>query len=722
MPFVTRRRDLNPSLERWLADAKLAPSADALARACALADERGAELGESWNARRPLLLATLEVIRDLGVGTEALAASILHALIESGMKPDDAVLATFPDDVRHLVEGQQAAERVWSLYAARASAGGNEGLRRLLLAIIRDLRVVFILLARQLVRMRQASLLPDEELRALAQLTADIHAPLANRLGIWQLKWELEDLAFRYLQPDVYRRIAELLDERRGDRESWIADAKAALDAALRKVGIVADIAGRPKHIHSIWRKMQKKGVEFSDLYDVRALRILVEDVATCYAALGVVHSLWAYIPGEFDDYIASPKGNQYQSLHTAVIGPGGKTLEVQIRTHEMHRHAELGFAAHWRYKEGGGADASFERKIAWMRQLLESKDAREDDAALLAGFRTEVIEDRVYLLTPKGQVVDLPRGATVLDFAYSIHTDVGHRCRGAKVNGRIVPLTFQPASGDRVEILTGKTIEPRRDWLSPHHGYLATHRAREKVRTWFKRIDQAQNLAAGRALLDRELKRLALHQANIDALPMRFQLKTQDELLEALALGDISAGQVARALHETIAPAATATPSAPFPLRAPTRGKDAIVIEGVGNLMTQLAKCCQPLPGDAVAGFITRGRGISVHRADCKQLARLRERDASRIIEVDWGERKEQAYEVNVVVRGYDRKWLHKDITNVIAAANAHLIAINTHVDPRQGLAEMNFALRVTDFGQLSGLLARLATVPNVLEARRVT
>jgi GTP pyrophosphokinase len=722
MPFVKRRHDQNPSLERWLGDAKLASPDDALSRACVLADARGALLGESWSARRPLLLATLDAIRELGVGPEALAASILHALIESGMKPDEAELASFPEDVRHLVEGQQAAERVWSLYAARGSAGGNEGLRRLLLAIIRDLRVVFILLARQLVRMRQASRLPDDERRALAQLTADIHAPLANRLGIWQLKWELEDLAFRYLQPDVYRRIAELLDERRGDRESWIADAKVMLDAALRKAGIAADIAGRPKHIHSIWRKMQKKGVEFSDLYDVRALRILVDDVATCYAALGVVHSLWAYIPGEFDDYIASPKGNQYQSLHTAVIGPAGKTLEVQIRTHEMHRHAELGFAAHWRYKEGGGADASFERKIAWMRQLLESKDAREDDAALLAGFKTEVIEDRVYLLTPKGQVIDLPRGATVLDFAYSIHTDVGHRCRGAKVNGRIVPLTFQPSSGDRVEILTGKTIEPRRDWLSPHHGYLATHRAREKVRTWFKRIDHAQNLAAGRALLDRELKRLALHQANIDALPTRFQLKTQDELLEALALGDISPGQIARALHETIAPPAPAAPSAPAPPRAPTRGKDAIVIEGVGNLMTQLAKCCQPLPGDAVAGFITRGRGVSVHRADCKQLARLRERDASRIIEVDWGERKELAYEVNVVVRGYDRKWLHKDITNVIAAANAHLIAINTHVDAKQGLAEMNFALRVTDFGQLSGLLARLATVPNVLEARRVT
>ncbi|HVV95763.1 MAG TPA: bifunctional (p)ppGpp synthetase/guanosine-3',5'-bis(diphosphate) 3'-pyrophosphohydrolase [Rhodanobacteraceae bacterium] len=714
--------DQSPSLEHWLAGAlDSAPREGTLARACALADARGEALGEAWISRRAQLLATLDAIRDLGVGAEALAAAILHALIEAGMKPDDAVFASFPEEVRHLVEGQQAAERVWSLYAARGNSGGTEGLRRLLLAIIRDLRVVFILLARQLVRMRRASQLPEDECRALAQLTADIHAPLANRLGIWQLKWELEDLAFRYLQPDVYRRIAELLDERRGDRESWIAEAKSTLDAALRKAGIDADIAGRPKHIHSIWRKMQKKGVEFSELYDVRALRLLVGDVATCYAALGVVHSLWAYIPGEFDDYIASPKGNQYQSLHTAVIGPGGKTLEVQIRTHEMHRHAELGFAAHWRYKEGGGADASFERKIAWMRQLLESKDAREDDAALLAGFRTEVIEDRVYLLTPKGQVIDLPRGATVLDFAYSIHTDVGHRCRGAKVNGRIVPLTFQPSSGDRVEILTGKTIEPRRDWLSPHHGYLATHRAREKVRTWFKRIDHAQNLAAGRALLDRELKRLALHQANIDALPARFQLKTQDELLEALALGDISPGQVARALHETIAPPSPSAPSAPPP-RAPMRGKDAIVIEGVGNLMTQLAKCCQPLPGDAVAGFITRGRGVSVHRADCKQLARLRERDASRIIEVDWGERKEHAYEVNVVVRGYDRKWLHKDITNVIAAANAHLIAINTQVDAKQGLAEMNFALRVTDFGQLSGLLARLATVPNVLEARRVT
>jgi GTP pyrophosphokinase len=469
---------------------------------------------------------------------------------------------------------------------------------------------------------------------------------------------------------------------------------------------------------------MQRKGVEFSELYDVRALRLLVTDVAACYAALGVVHTLWPYIPGEFDDYIANPKGNHYQSLHTAVIGPDGKTLEVQIRSHDMHRHAELGVAAHWRYKEGGGGDASFERKIAWMRQLLESReahDARDDDAALLAGFRTEVVEDRVYLLTPKGQVIDLPRGATVLDFAYAIHTDVGHRCRGAKVNGRIVQLGFQPASGDRVEILTGKTIEPKRDWLSTQHGFLVTHRAREKVRAWFKRVDLAQNLAAGRALLEREVKRLALQSATLDGLPERFNLKDHDELLEALALGDVSTGQLARALHELSAP----PPEPPsLPTHPPQRAQadsGAIVVEGIGNLLNQLARCCQPLPGDPIAGYITRGRGVSVHRADCAQLAKLRERDASRVIAVEWGKRHQASYEVDIVVKGYDRKWLHKDVTNVIAAANAHVIAVDARVDARRGIVEMNYALKVTGFDQLSGLLGQLLAVPNVIEARRV-
>ena len=664
------------------------------------------------------LRLTLSRLERLQPGPEAIDACVLHAMSLAGLVPAAGEWAAFPPAVRLLVEGQQAAERVWILHAGDRR-GGAEGLRRLLLAIVRDLRVVFILLARQAARLQLAAEWPEPQRRSLSELTIDIHAPLANRLGIWQLKWELEDLAFRYLQPDTYRRIADLLDERRGDRESWIVEAREALEAALSQAGIDADVAGRPKHIYSIWRKMQRKGLDFSELYDIRALRVLVADVPNCYAALGVTHTLWPFVAGEFDDYIASPKGNHYQSLHTAVIGPGGRALEVQIRTHEMHAHAELGFAAHWRYKEGGaGGDASFERKIAWMRQLLEAKDAADDDAALLAGFRTDVIEDRVYLLTPKGEVIDLPRSATVLDFAYAIHTDVGHRCRGAKVNGRIVPLGFQPVTGDRVEILTGKVPEPRRDWLSAQHGYLNTARGREKVRAWFKRIDHEQNVAAGRALFERELKRLALAATSLERVPALLHVQTIEEVYVGLALGDVTATQLARVLHEQVTP----REHAPKAVRAPPAARDALVIDGVGNLMTALARCCQPLPGDRVGGFITRGRGVSVHRADCAQLARLRAHDPDRVIEVEWGGASErQVYDVNVVVRGYDRKGLHKDVTHVIAAANVYMIAVNARVDPASAEVEMNFALRVSDYGQLSSLLARVLAVPNVVEARRL-
>jgi len=682
------------------------------------------QTNDAFAQGEPELLACLKLLEDLDADGEMLAACILHTLQQCGIVVPAPELARLSRGTRDLIDGQQAAERVWSLHAAHSRAGSAEGLRRLLLAIIRDLRVVFILLARQLVRMRGVANAPAEQRRRLAQLTADIHAPLANRLGIWQLKWELEDLAFRYLQPDTYRRISKLLDERRADRERFIAVAMGTLRRALAEAGIDADIAGRPKHIYSIWKKLQRKSGEFSALYDIRALRVLVKDVAACYAALGIVHSLWPPVPSEFDDYIARPKGNHYQSLHTAVIGPEGKTLEVQIRSHDMHAHAERGVAAHWRYKEqsaeapGLSRDASFERKIAWMRQLLEAKDDSEDDAALLAGFKTDILEDRVYLLTPQGQVMDLPRGATVLDFAYHVHTDVGHRCHGAKVNGRIVPLNFQPASGDRVEILTGKTLEPRRDWLSAHHGYLTTHRAQQKVRAWFKHADLAANLAAGRAILDKELKRLALSNVELETLPPKFHANSLDDLLVALAIGDVTTSQIARVLHESHAPApAPATPA----LRAPKRDKDAVVIEGVGNLLTTLARCCQPLPGDAIVGFITRGRGVSIHRTDCASFARLRRSDPSRAIEVEWGGARSQSYEVDLLVRGYDRKWLHKDVTNVIAAGNAHLLAVNTRVDSGTGLATMNFAVRVADFEQLSALLGRLAAVPNVIEARRM-
>jgi GTP pyrophosphokinase len=742
------------SLAAWLVRFGVEEGADpALTLAAAAMAQPGADA--KLAAIEPELRATLALLESLELDRETPSAYVLHTFAQAGLGFDAAQVAKLSPGLRDLLDGQQAAEKVDQLHAAHRGANA-EGLRRLLLAIIRDLRVVFILLARQLARLRAADKLDAQRRRELAQLTADIYAPLANRLGIGALKWELEDLAFRYLQPDTYRRIARLLDERRSDRDGFIEGAMRHLRKALTQAGIKADIAGRSKHIYSIWKKMQRKGGDFSALYDIRALRLLVDDVAACYAALGVVHTLWPPVPSEFDDYIARPKGNNYQSLHTAVVGPEGKTLEVQIRTHDMHTFAERGVAAHWRYKEASaaavagfttatgtppsdsaaatparnetartassrfpmGGDQSFERKIAWMRQLLEAKDDSADDTALLAGFKTDLLEDRVYLLTPAGQVIDLPRAATVLDFAYAVHTDVGHRCRGAKVNGRIVPLTFAPASGDRVEILTGKNAEPRRDWMSAQSGFLTTQRARAKVRAWFKRIDHDANLGAGREILEREFKRLALHHVDLESLPAKFHFGTLDDFLIALALGDLTAGHVARTLHEAQMPAAPPTVAVPRKLK---RDKDAIVIEGVGNLLTTMARCCQPLPGDAIAGYITRGKGVSIHRADCASFARLLARDPSRAIEVEWGGARGAAYDVDLVVHGYDRKGLHKDVTNVIAAANISLIAVNARVDATTGQVTMNFTVRVADFEQLSTLLGRLAGVPNVIEARRV-
>ncbi len=658
----------------------------------------------------------LDLLAMLGCDAQTQAAALWFEVAHNHPQVWEQRATSLGDELQRLVAGQAAAERVWALHAQRPPEGGSEGLRRLLLAIIRDLRVVFILLARQLAKMRAASALPENDRQELARLTRDIHSPLANRLGIWQLKWELEDLAFRYLQSDVYRRIAKLLDERRGDREVFIRETLAELGDALREADIRADLAGRPKHIFSIWKKMQRKAVEFSDLYDIRAVRVLVDNVGDCYAALGVVHALWPHLPGEFDDYVARPKSNGYRSLHTAVIGPHGKTLEVQIRTHEMHRANELGVAAHWRYKEGGSGDADFEAKIAWMRKLLEP---RGDEGELAAELQTELLEDRVYVLTPRGEVVDMPHGATVLDFAYHVHTEVGHRCRGAKVNGRIVPLTHQPHSGDRVEILTAKIAEPSRDWLSVHHGYLNTSRARDKVRAWFRRSAHEANLAVGRTLFERELKRLAMSDADQTKLPTLFNLQTHDELLIALALGEISPGQVARVLQESQQP--PEPPSMPVTARPTVFDHSAISIEGVGNLLTVLARCCQPLPGDPVRGFITRTRGVSVHRANCVSLARLARRDPDRVIEVSWGQAAAQAYEVTIQLNGYDRKGLQKDVVGVISNANIGIIASSSRLFARSGEVEMRYTLRVRDFEQLSTLLDRLAALPNVVEVRRV-
>lgn len=670
------------------------------------------------SADRASTAQVCELLEALGCDEDTRVAAWWYALSRADPDAWKTQSGGLSESICRLVEGQREAERIWALHAQRGAHGSTEGLRRLLLAIIRDLRVVYLLLARQLATMRAAAQWPEPQRRALAELTADIHAPLANRLGIWQVKWELEDLAFRYLQPDTYKRIAALLDERRATREAWIARCAETLRQALREQGIDADVAGRPKHIHSIWKKMQRKGVEFGELYDIRALRVLTGSVGDCYAALGVVHALWPNLPGEFDDYIARPKGNDYRSLHTAVVGPDGKTLEVQIRTREMHRAAELGVAAHWRYKEGGGADAAYQARVAWMRRLLESRED-EDDAGLLAGLRGELTEDRVYLLTPKGEVFDLAAGATVLDFAYHVHTMVGHRCRGAKVNGRIVPLTHQPVSGDRVEILTAREPAPRRDWLSPQQGYLHTASARGKVRAWFRRAEVDTNLAAGRQILERELKRLALPERAVERVHMRLGQKSHDELLVALALGEVGTGALARALGEAETPPAPIAAKTPSPAPAPSPG--ALTIEGVGNLLTTLARCCQPLPGDAVAGYITRGRGVTVHRADCASLARLRERAPERVIEVHWGSARERVYQVDVAVSGYDRKNLQRDVTNAISNAGAHIVASGSRSDPARGEVAMRYTLRLRDFGELSALLAKLAALPNVIDARRL-
>ena len=709
-------------LENWLqsrsADALPAPLRAALALGLQ-APGAAAGMPDDW----PVLADTLEALVGLSAESDVLMAAILFGL--PGLQPVMKPQLSGQTLVVGLLEGQNAAAQVWALHAERSVAGNSEGLRRLLLSIVNDLRVVPILLARQLARMRAASSLPAAERLGLAQLTRDIHAPLANRLGIWQLKWELEDLAFRYLEPETYRHVARQLDEKRTGRERYIDGVKTALRGELAVHGIAADISGRPKHIYSIWRKMQKKQVSMEELYDLRAVRVAVDDVAACYAALGVVHALWLPIPSEFDDYIARPKPNDYRSLHTAVIGPEGRTLEVQIRTHEMHAQAELGVAAHWRYKEGGkGGDKAFDRKIAWMRQLLEpsGEGGREEGAGLAGELDAQLAEERIYTLTPKGEVIDLPRGGTVLDFAYHVHTMVGHRTRGAKVNGRIVPLGHQLRSGDRVEIMTAKTGEPRRDWLLASNAFLASGRARDKVRAWFHKLDRARNVQAGREVLERELKRLGLHHADLAPMAKKFHAESIDDLYIQIALGDVGPSQVGRALHEEQRAASEPTPVVPtrrLPKRAPTPSKSKFTVQGVGNLLVQLARCCQPVPGEAIAGYLTRGRGVTVHRASCASLLRLAAASPQRVLPVEWGVAG-GGYEVDVQIRALDRKSLLKDITTLIAQEDANVTDIQSDNARGSGQVLLRLRLKVADYGQLSTLLGKLDALPGIEEARR--
>ena len=714
----------SPTSDGWAAalarlpDAALPPALSALWRELA---EGGAPMRDP-----PAVLAdTLDVLATLNADADVLAATLLDAAVDLPVFAEHRGVA-IPERLHALLEGQRAASQVWALHRAHGGGRNPEGMRRLLLALVRDLRVVPIVLARQLTRMRAAARLPEAERRALAQMTRDIHAPLANRLGIWQLKWELEDLAFRTLEPETYTRIARQLDDSRGGRERYVEAARTQLGRALAAQGIDADVAGRPKHITSIWKKMRRKDADIDALHDLRALRVLVADVPACYAALGAVHALWSPVPGEFDDYIARPKPNGYRSLHTAVVGPEGKTLEVQIRTREMHAQSELGVAAHWRYKEGGAAGgAAMDKRIAWMRRLLEqaADAAREGDAAPLQAMDSELQEDRVYALTPKGEVLDLPQGATVLDFAYQVHTMVGHRCRGAKVDGRIVPLNHVLRTGDRVEIMTGKTAEPRRDWLQASAGFLASGRSREKVRSWFHKLDRARNVQAGRELLERELRRLGLLQADLHPVLPRFHVASVDDLLVLVALGDIGPNQVSRLLLELERPpeeAPTASVPAPKP-RAAATVSGAVTVQGVDNLLAQVARCCQPLPGEAILGYLTRGRGISVHRPQCAAFRRLAERNPARVLPVEWGAGARGGHEVAVRVDAVDRRHLLRDVTNLMAQ---HGISVQgMHADQLragQGRVRVQLRLRIADFGQLGLLLGRLEALPGVQSARR--
>ncbi|RMD71130.1 MAG: bifunctional (p)ppGpp synthetase/guanosine-3',5'-bis(diphosphate) 3'-pyrophosphohydrolase, partial [Gammaproteobacteria bacterium] len=627
-----------------------------------------------------------------------------------------AIEKRFGREVAHLVDGVERLAMLSRDLGGDLSPAQAENLRKMLLVMAEDVRVVLIKLAERTQLMRTLKHLPEHEQKRVAQETLSIFTPLASRLGIGSLKWELEDLAFRYLEPERYQHIAALLDERRRSRERYIETVVDKLRRSLGKAGIPAQVSGRPKHIYSIWKKMQRKGVDFHQVFDVRAVRVLVESIPQCYAALGIVHSLWTPIPGEFDDYIATPKENLYRSLHTAVHGPEGKTLEVQIRTHEMHHYAELGVAAHWRYKEGGRQDPGFERRIAWLRRLLEQKG---DSQELLEAFQTEAFQDRIYVITPKGEVMDLPEGSTPLDFAYHIHTQVGHRCRGAKVNGRIVPLNTPLKSGDQVEILTAREGGPSRDWLSPHLGYLQTSKARARVRQWFKQQDLEKNQAEGRSLLERELKRLGAGDVGHEKLARRLGFERVADLYAALGRGEVTAAQVAGAVQVLQPPAPSGVESLPLS-PGPASPSSQVVVEGMGDLLSHVARCCKPLPGDSVIGYITQGRGVAVHRRDCPNVLRLGEKAPARLIEVNWEGRGEGGYAVDIAIEALDRPGLLRDITAVLSDERINVLAVNTHTD-RHGQAHMRLTLTIRDLPQLSRVLARISRLPNVMEASRV-
>jgi len=728
MVFVTQTfSDIGPNFDSavWLADLREAYDAPAFAVIGKALEVAAHEAGFAQ------VLGVANVLVALHMDYQTVAAALVAHLPLQTLEQRATLEKQLGAEVLRLVDG---VKRMDLLQRAGIDLNLDEGkkepfnqaetLRKMLLAMAEDVRVVLLLLADQVQLLRGLVKAADSPLRKrAAQEAQEIFAPLANRLGIWQIKWELEDLALRIREPALYKKMAKLLDERRVDRESYLDQVTAQLRAELVRAGIQGEVSGRPKHIYSIWRKMQLKHLDFDQVYDVRAVRVLVQDLKDCYSVLGMVHGLWQPIPGEFDDYISHPKPNDYRSLHTAVIGPEGRAVEVQIRTFDMHQHAEFGVAAHWRYKEGAQASQGFDKKIAWLRQLLawkdEVADAGGDGREWVEQFKTELFQDRVYVLTPQGKVIDLPQGATPLDFAYALHTDLGHRCRGAKIDGSIVPLTYKLKNAQRIEILTTKQGAPSRDWLTP--GYLATSRARSKIRQWFNQQNFDVDLSQGRDILERELHRLGVTGFNQDKLLQKFHYPRLDEFLAALGRGEVTPNQTTQAIQDL----AELKPKEVLPLALPKRASSgkaqggAVIVEGIGSLSVGYGKCCKPVPPDPIVGYVTRGRGVVVHRQDCGNVTRLNAEQRPRLLQTSWNSGVGGVHTVVILVRAADRQGLLRDISSVLSAEKVNVIGVKSESD--SGVADMRFTLEVRDLTQMNRVLAEIYKVGSVKLARRV-
>ncbi len=698
--------------------------------------------GQTRSSGEPYIthpLAVADILCDLRADAETLAAGLLHDVVEDTGYPPEKIEEEFGRKVRELVMGvTKLSKQTRHELEPTDNHNGEpsarergekpswqeewaENMRQLFLSSGEHPLILVIKLADRLHNMRTLDAIRNEEKRRrIARETLEIFAPVANRLGIWQIKWELEDLSFRYLQPVIYQQLRDKINQRRAQRERFIRQVEEQIRADLAAAGIHAEVTGRPKHIYSIWRKMQKKGIPFEEVYDVHGFRVIVDTVPECYIVLGIIHKRWPPIPGEFDDYIARPKDNGYQSLHTAVSGPGGQAMEVQIRTWEMHELAEQGVAAHWRYKEDGRKfDEAFANKIAWLRALQSYQEEARDASEMLENMRTDLFGDRVYVFTPKGDLKSLPAGSTPIDFAYAIHTEVGHRCRGARVNGKMVRLDYQLKNRDRVEIITAKKGGPSRDWLNEHLGYVRTSRARSKIKQWFRKLDREQNVQAGRQILDRLIKQLYLRAISYEEAARAFGYENLDDFLAAIGYGDITSDRLSAKLialqsrergeekFEDLGLPEVATPGT----------SELVTVHGVNGLLTRLAQCCNPLPGEEVVGYVTRGRGVTVHRADCPNIVNRAEPE--RLIQASWGA-ETPTYPVPIVVRAWNRTGLLRDITAIVAAEGINISSTTTNTNPKSPFAVMMLTLSVRDAQQLTRVMDRIERVPNVITVER--